>query len=76
MDCQIDKSRAASLSQALAVNSSLACLDLNSIGESGTASLSNTLAVNSALTKLHLRGTVLVILVLRLFTRLLQSTPP
>ena len=53
---RIGVSGAASLSQALEVNSSLTNLDLrcNSIGDSGAASLSQALAVNSSLTNLDL----------------------
>ena len=48
-DCQIDDPRAASLSQALAVNSSLTNLDLreNSIGDSGATDLSHVSTVNT-----------------------------
>ena len=49
---------AESLSQALAVNSSLTNLDLrlNSIGDTGAESLSQALTVNSSLTNLYLGG--------------------
>ena len=52
----IGDSGAASLSQALAFNSSLTNLDLslNFIGDSGAASLSQARAVNSSLTNLDL----------------------
>ena len=77
-DNSIGDSGAATLSQALAVNSSLTNLDLrwNRIRDSGAASLSQALAVNSSLTDLDLSWNIIVFLELRLFLRLLQSTPP
>ena len=55
-DCQIDDPRAASLSQALAANSSLSNLDLSGNRIDDSASLSKALAVNSSLTNLDLSG--------------------
>jgi len=60
----IGASGAASLSDAIKVNTVLTNLDLrfNNIGDSGAASLSDAITVNSVLTNLDLRDNEMVLL--------------